>query len=237
MARVMGRPREEERSLDQVVAVLAERAGVEIARPDATGTCCGLAFGSKGYEDAHARMLAELVDRMWAWSREGRIPIAIDAASCVYAVKTSAELLDDERRRRLAALRVIEVSALARDVLLPRLPVRQVGGRVALHPTCASRKIDGGAALQTVAQRCATSVTVPVNLGCCAMAGDRGLLLPDLTASATRDETAELARLAREGALDRRYANNLSCEIAMTQATGAPYLSILCLVEEATRPR
>jgi hypothetical protein len=31
------------------------------------------------------------------------------------------------------------------------------------------------------------------------------------------------------------YANNLACEIGMTQATSIPYLSFLYLVEEASR--
>ncbi|HYU31370.1 MAG TPA: hypothetical protein VEW48_04350 [Thermoanaerobaculia bacterium] len=70
------------------------------------------------------------------------------------------------------------------------------------------------------------------NLVVGAMAGDRGLLFPELTASAVAPEAAEV----HAGHYDRQYSNNLTCEIGMTQATGLPYVSLLYLVEEASRP-
>ena len=38
-----------------------------------------------------------------------------------------------------------------------------------------------------------TTVEVPENWGCCAFAGDRGMLHPELTASATAKQAAEVA--------------------------------------------
>jgi len=46
--------------------------------------------------------------------------------------------------------------------------------------------------LRAVARR-SPSLTVPDSWGCCAFAGDRGLLHPELTASATAAQAAELA--------------------------------------------
>ncbi len=67
--------------------------------------------------------------------------------------------------------------------------------------------------------------------GCCAFAGDRGMLHPELTASATAPEAAELS--TREFAA---YAScNRTCELAMTRATGKPYRHILEVLEGATR--
>ncbi len=82
-----------------------------------------------------------------------------------------------------------------------------------------------------IAKQCAKSATVPLNLGCCAFAGDRGLLFPELTQSATEKETAEVN--ARE--YGGYYSSNIPCEIGMSEATGKDYVSIVYLVERASR--
>ena len=235
MTRMLGLPRSQARSAEQVLLELAARAGVPVLLPrDRAGTCCGLAFGSKGHADAHVQLLTRLVDRMWSWSRAGALPLVLDSSSCLYGIHDAAAtgLLTGEAQRRLAALHLVDAAAFVRDVLLPRLPVTPVSERVVLHPTCAARKLDGGAALRAVAQRCAVHAEVPLDLGCCAMAGDRGLMYPELTASAVAPERAELLAGGGQPAC---YANNLACEMGMTQATGVPYVSFLYLVEKATR--
>jgi len=82
-----------------------------------------------------------------------------------------------------------------------------------------------------MAKQCARSARVPLNLGCCAFAGDRGLLFPELTRSATEKETAEV----NEHDYDGYYSSNITCEIGMSEATGKDYLSIIYLVERASR--
>jgi len=72
---------------------------------------------------------------------------------------------------------------------------------------------------------------VPLALGCCAFAGDRGLLYPELTASATEKETAEVNTRDYDG----YYSSNITCEIGMSEATGKDYVSIVYLVEKASR--
>ncbi|MFZ5886301.1 MAG: hypothetical protein ACOYYF_02420, partial [Chloroflexota bacterium] len=69
------------------------------------------------------------------------------------------------------------------------------------------------------------------NLGCCAFAGDRGLLYPELTASATEKESAEVLG----GDYHGYYSSNIPCEIGMSEATGKDYVSIAYLVERASR--
>ena len=233
MTRMMERPRGEERSLTDVVRILAERAGVEVLVPDdATGACCGLTFGSKGYVDGHRLLVEQLVERMWTWSRAGAIPVVLDATSCLAGLLGATSLMSDDVRKRFAALRVVDLAAFVRDTLAPRLTLQRLDRRIVLHPTCASRKLDEGVAMRTVAELCAARVDVPVKLSCCGMAGDRGLLFPELSATAVANERGEVAAL--EGVAGH-YANNLACEIGMTQSTAIPYASFLYLVEEASR--
>ena len=76
-------------------------------------------------------------------------------------------------------------------------------------------------------------VLVPAGTTCCGMAGDRGMLHPELPASALRDVAREL-----EGAeLDACLSSNRTCEIALHEHTGRPYASFVLLLEELTRPR
>jgi D-lactate dehydrogenase len=231
LGRVMGRPRGEERSLSETLRILSDRAGVRLKVPEGEGQCCGLPFGSKGFTEAHASTLDRLVQHLWEESGEGRLPIVLDASSCLHSILTSGALLGEESRRRFDALRLVDAMRFVHDTLLPRLDVHRQDLRVALHPTCAARHLGLVEEMRRIAERCATAVEVPVNLACCAMAGDRGLLFPELNASAVAPEAAEV----QAGEFDRCYSNNLTCEIGMTQATGREYVSLLYLVEAATR--
>ena len=63
------------------------------------------------------------------------------------------------------------------------------------------------------------------------MAGDRGLLHPELTKSATAEQAAEL-----EGEHhDAHICSNRTCEIGLHQGTGQPYESFLIALELASR--
>jgi D-lactate dehydrogenase len=86
--------------------------------------------------------------------------------------------------------------------------------------------------LEAIARACSTAVTVPDSAGCCGFAGDRGFLFPELTASATAREAAEIR--ARD--FDGYYSSSRTCEIGMTRALGRVCRSYVFLLEEATRP-
>ena len=87
------------------------------------------------------------------------------------------------------------------------------------------------AKMASIARQCARSATIPLNLGCCAFAGDRGLLFPELTAAATNKESTEVNSHEYGG----YYSSNIPCEMGMSEATGQDYISIVYLVERASR--
>ena len=78
----------------------------------------------------------------------------------------------------------------------------------------------------------ADEVAVPAAARCCGFAGDRGMLHPELTASATAPQAAELRE---RGPFDAYLSTNRTCEIGMERATGEPYGSIILALEELTR--
>jgi D-lactate dehydrogenase len=71
---------------------------------------------------------------------------------------------------------------------------------------------------------------VPASAECCGFAGDKGFLVPELTASATRREAEEVRALRATGA--SLYSTCRTCEIGMTRAVGAPYRSLVQLVAD-----
>jgi D-lactate dehydrogenase len=78
----------------------------------------------------------------------------------------------------------------------------------------------------------AAEVVVPLNATCCGMAGDRGMLHPELPESALAAE----AREVRAAGADAHLCSNRTCEIGLHHGTGIPYVSFVLLLEELTRP-
>jgi D-lactate dehydrogenase len=85
--------------------------------------------------------------------------------------------------------------------------------------------------LRGIAEHLAEEVIVPLGTGCCGMAGDRGLLHPELPAAALAGTAEELAACAPEACLSA----NRTCEIALRTVTGRPYESFVAPLERLTR--
>ncbi len=218
--------------VEALVAVSA-RAGMPVRIPDdIAGSCCGLPFGSKGFADAQRHKANEMVERLWGWSEEGKLPVVIDAASCTQGVTDPGEgVLSEENAGRLAQLEILDSVVWAHDRLLPKLEVSDKVASVAVHPTCATRHMGLAPRLRSLAAALAEDVYVPPSSTCCGFAGDRGISHPEFTASATRPAAEEL----RGRHFDAHLSNNRTCEIGLTRATGEPYESILILLERLTR--
>jgi len=235
ISRVFGRLRGEpdDFSLVEVFLTVAARAGVAVfIPPGLTGTCCGVPFSSKGYDRAYELAVKRTIAHMWRWSDAGRLPVVVDASPCAYSLRTCREHLDPECQQQFDRLQILDCVRFAHDALLPRLTVTRPLDSVALHPVCSLIKLGLVAELKSIAAACSREPVVPPSAGCCGFAGDRGYLVPELTASATRQEAAEV----RAGNFDGHYSSSRTCEIGLTRATGSAYRSYLYLLERATRP-
>jgi D-lactate dehydrogenase len=221
-------------SLAEAMVEVSRRAGLLVWIPDeVAGSCCGLPWSSKGFEAAHRHKANEMVERLWAWSGEGELPVVIDAASCTGAIAEPGEgVLNERNAERLAKLQVLDSVALAHDRLLPQLEIGRKVGSATVHPTCAARHLGLAPRLRALAAALAEDVYVAPSATCCGFAGDRGITHPELTAAATADQAAELA--GRH--FDAHLSSNRTCEIGLSRATGAPYESFVFLLEELTRP-
>ena len=219
-------------SLPEVFLALAQRAGVGLhIPPDLVGTCCGVPFSSKGFDQAHRFAVNQAIARCWTWSQEGRLPIVLDTSPCSQGLLLARPYLTAENQQRFDRMRILDAVAFVHDTLLPRLEVKRKVASVVLHPVCSITKLGLASHLEGIARACAERVVIPPSAGCCGFAGDRGFLLPELTASATRHEAAEVKAEACEG----HFSSSRTCEVGLTRATGETYRSFLYLVEAATK--
>ncbi len=190
-------------SVPEALVALSMRAGKPVWIPDdVAGHCCGTPWTSKGFSAGHARMAERVSEALRRWSSDGERPVVIDATSCAHGL--IGEIAPE-------GVEVLDSVAWVHDHLLGSLTVRRRVGRVALHPTCASRHLGLDEKLRAIVAAFADEVVVPAGTSCCGMAGDRGWLHPGLPESALRDVAAEL-----EGEeLDACVSSNRTCEAAL----------------------
>ena len=216
---------------------LCERAGVGVRLPDdLPSLCCGTVWRSKGLAGGAGSMAVRTAASLLRASEDGRLPVVCEASSCTHGLHGLRDDLEvagaTELAGRVAALTVLDASAFVDERVLPALDMPRRLGRVVLHPTCSDRHAGDVEHLRHLAAACADEVVIPFDAGCCAFAGDRGLLHPELTASATAREAAEV----RSSDFDAYLSSNRTCELGMSRATGQSYRHAIELLEELTRP-
>ncbi len=205
-------------------AELLVRADLTMVVPQGIeGLCCATPWSSKGLAAGQKAMAREVVARVTAAARDAQVPVVSDAASCTEGFTKMLAGTD---------LEVIDAVTFTAQEILPRLPrLRARAATLTLHPTCSSRQLGLDDDLLRIARAVAEDVRIPLDWGCCAFAGDRGMLHPELTASATAREAAEVLRMDSE-----LFAScNRTCEIAMSRATGHEYRHVLELLADAVR--
>jgi D-lactate dehydrogenase len=222
------------RSLPAAVVAVSERAGRPVWIPeDVHGVCCATVWHSKGYERGNEYMARRALDRLWAWTDGGQRPVVVDAASCTLGLASEiVPYLDPPRRRQHEHITFIDSVTWAAQ-LAPRLTITRRVDSATVHATCSMRHLGVDDTLVELVGQLADNVLVPEVMTCCGFAGDRGLLHPELTAAATRREAAQVTNQP----FDAYISANRTCEIGMESATGAPYESVLFLLERATCPR
>ncbi len=205
------------------VEQLCAAAGITLLVPEGIDAlCCGTPWSSKGITAGHEAMRAAVLPVIREATDDGRLPVISDASSCTEGFRHLVESDPDLH------VEVIDAVAFVADHVLPLLPDHARIGALTLHPTCSSTQLGLNPDLMRVAEAVAERVTVPLDWGCCAFAGDRGMLHPELTASATRREAAEAAAIGA----DAHASCNRTCELGMTRATGATYRHVLELLAE-----
>ena len=209
---------------------ILKNAGIGFAYPqEVSNLCCGLSYSSKGYSEAALQAAIHTTEMLWISSREGELPIVMDTSPCSKFLGNYDEILSGTHLARWRALQIYDMVEYLHDVVMEKLSLWHVKEKVVLHVTCSTRQQGLGEKMEALAHRCAKEVIIPQDTGCCGFAGDRGLLVPGLTESATSMEAIELEGVEADG----YYSTSRTCEMGMSLATDKSYQSIVSLVHEA----
>lgn len=208
---------------------LCARVGIELLVPaNIDSLCCGTPWSSKGLPAGGQIMGKKLLSTLREATNNGQLPVICDASSCTEGI---ANLLRKEEDSNQAEIQVIDAIEFVSSYVLDRLPDHTRLSSITVHPTCSSTRLGINHALSNIASHVAEVVHIPDDWGCCAFAGDRGMLHPELTASATWSQAQEVIAFDA----DAHASCNRTCELGMTRATGKKYRHLLELLEEVTR--
>ncbi|MFM2145440.1 MAG: hypothetical protein RL732_276 [Bacteroidota bacterium] len=229
ISRLMGCYEGKDKNIFETFFSVCDKAGIGVVVPDQAGSlCCGQVFSSKGYGPAFRHMANKAISSLWKASQEGKFTIVIDVSSCAYTLHQLRPALGPENKVKFDRMRIVDSIDFLHEYVLPAAVVGNRKNKVALHPVCSLKKMGTESRFVAVARHFADTVTVPETAGCCGMAGDRGFLVPELTASATRAEAASLSGASYEG----YYSSTKTCEMALSAAVKANYESVLYLADE-----
>ncbi|WP_205509990.1 FAD-binding and (Fe-S)-binding domain-containing protein [Longitalea arenae] len=232
ISRTMGRDMEKKESIVDVCRRLAEKANVRLLIPSGlTGTCCAQPFASKGFTPAYRYFVNKTIDVLWEWSKQGSLPIVLDITSCTHSLQTCRPFLSPENQLRFDRLKIIDSLQFATDILMPRLTIVKKKTKAVFHPVCSLHKMNLNKNLLQLAASTVEEPIMPATAGCCGMAGDRGFYYPGLTAAATRAEVAEV----NSTQCNDCYSTAKTCEMALGEASGKNYRSVLYLLDEVSQ--
>ncbi|RJG48748.1 FAD-binding oxidoreductase [Motilimonas pumila] len=206
--------------LMSTLTALMTKAGFRIVIPGQVNSlCCGLAFHSKGAQQAHQVSLEQTTTALLQASEQGKWPIVMDASPCAQHLT----------KYQQAGLTILDAAAFCELYLPQRLDFHPIPEPVMLHVTCSSQNMGQANLLRQLLARCAEEVIEPAQISCCGFAGDRGICVPGLNQAAL----ADLAQQVPKGC-QRGYSNSRSCEIGLSLHSGIEYQSVVYLVNQVT---
>ena len=218
----------DDRTLVEIIKDISKLTGRKMIIPkNADDLCCGTPYSSKGFADAARIIFKKTIEELYQVSNEGKLPIVVDTSPCTWKFVQGEHGLEEAVKQKWEKLAFLDLAPFLKELVSDKkLP--QLEKQVVLHPTCSTVKMSQVDALKSCAEKCATSVYLPEETGCCGFAGDRGLLFPDLTVAATHREASFVKNIdGIEGVSTSR-----TCEEGMKLATGKNYISLASLVLE-----
>jgi D-lactate dehydrogenase len=184
--------------------------------------CCATPWSSKGLTQGFEEMALKTSSSILKHLKNPSIKVVSDASSCSQGLQNL----------------LVDTSVITKDLVqfvaesvLPKLQISRKLSSLALHPTCSGVEMGTNKFLNQIAQSISNDVITPLDWSCCGFAGDRGLLHPELTASATEKEALEI----KNQEIQYFASTNKPCQIALSTATGKKYVHIVELLDELSR--
>lgn len=215
-------------SLIEIMSDIAKQCNIKLIIPEnIKETCCGTPFSSKGYEIAGLRMFEKTINLLYLSSKQGKIPIMVDTSPCTYKFIHPSDKISLTTKEKWGKLKFIDIIPFLNDITntIDKQPLKR---DIVLHPTCSTHKMEHVGIMKELALRCAKNVKIPQNTSCCGFAGDRGLIVPNLTKNAVDLNKSSLSVTERKYI---GYSSSRMCEIGSSD-NNQNYVSIALLVHD-----
>jgi D-lactate dehydrogenase len=201
---------------------LTKKSGIEIIHVNQSGSCCGLPYASKGFQetakDKHHQVMQELMKA----SEAGKITIISDNSPCTQQLNQFKQ----------AGLTIQDCTTWLVKTVLPKLKLTKLKEPLALHLTCSSQKMNLAQDLITLANRLSDEIIQPEGVECCGFAGDRGFTNPELNQSALRNLKKQLPKSCKTG-----VSNSRTCEIGLSWHSDREFIHIATLLDQQSTGR
>jgi D-lactate dehydrogenase len=201
---------------------LCEKAGLNVLIPEGIqDLCCGTPWASKGLTQGYEVMALKTKKEIMRQVKRENLVVVSDATSCTHGL---IQIFGETQ------IPVVDVLQFVNEKILPNLKVKTKLSSLALHPTCSGVELGINKHMTSLAAAISEQVIVPLDWSCCGFAGDRGLLHPELTESATKNQAQELS--------SHKYvayaSSNRPCQIGLSIATGQNYVHLVELVDQVS---
>ena len=212
---------DDERSLQQVVESLCNKAHIDIIYPQhIENLCCGLSF--ENYDDVHERAVKDLHDALMQASQNGKYPIVIDHSACF-----------NHAFKHMPDLEINDISEFLCKYVVPHLDIEKCDERVIVHKQCKIKSLNKSQYIEDLARLCTDHVFNIKSFACDGFAGQKGFFTPELNKCATKDLAAEIA----EYGATLGVSSSSTCEIGLGENGGIPFVGVAFLLDRCSKAK
>ena len=212
---------DDDRSLQQVVESLCNKAHIDIIYPQhIENLCCGLSF--ENYDDVHERAVKDLHDALMKASQNGKYPIVIDHSACF-----------NHAFKHMPDLEINDISEFLCKYVVPHLDIEKCDERVIVHKQCKIKSLGKSQYIEDLARLCTDHVFNIKSFACDGFAGQKGFFTPELNKCATKDLAAEIA----EYGATLGVSSSSTCEIGLGESGGIPFVGVAFLLDRCSKAK
>ena len=212
---------DDDRSLQQVVESLCNKAHIDIIYPQhIENLCCGLSF--ENYDDVHERAVKDLHDALMKASQNGKYPIVIDHSACF-----------NHAFKHMPDLEINDISEFLCKYVVPHLDIEKCDERVIVHKQCKIKSLNKSQYIEDLARLCTDHVFNIKSFACDGFAGQKGFFTPELNKSATKDLASEIA----EYGATLGVSSSSTCEIGLGESGGIPFVGVAFLLDRCSKAK
>ena len=212
---------DDQRSLQQVVESLCNKAQIDIIYPEhIENLCCGLSF--ENYDDVHERAVKDLHDALMKASQNGKYPIVIDHSACF-----------NHAFKHMPDLEINDISEFLCKYVVPHLDIEKCDERVIVHKQCKIKSLNKSQYIEDLARLCTDHVFNIKSFACDGFAGQKGFFTPELNKCATKDLAAEIA----EYGATLGVSSSSTCEIGLGENGGIPFIGVAFLLDRCSKAK